>query len=799
MSLPSASPDPSRQEQPDPLGSPLARAVFEAAAEGLLVLDAEGTVLAMNAAFEGLYGLDAAVCVGAHFTQFAKDLEVRRLDRAVAAESWVTQRALCGERIVGVLQSIRSRVDGREFIARCGAVPLHEGGRFVATTITVEDVTEETRALQSVEAALSAAEVGVYQIDLIQDTVRGDANFARLYGLSEGEAAGGPRARLYDSVHPDDMERVMHAIGEATLTGEAHEVEYRIVRPDGEIRWLLSRGRAQMDDRGFAVQRLGSIVDVTGRKEAEEASRNQTARYKAVLEAERAVTAADGDYAALIRAAVHEARRLTGADGASLEIQEGGEMVYEAASGMAEGFVGLRLQASESLSGRTAREGVTTRSDDTEVDGRVDREACRRIGLRSMVLVPLRYDERSFGVLKVMSARPSAFGEGDAQAVELLSGFLGAAIGRSRALRALRESELRFRAAVGAIGVLWTNSAEGRMEGEQPGWTSLTGQSRDEYEGYGWSEAVHPEDAGPTVEAWNEAVREKKTFQFEHRVRRHDGEWRRFSVRAVPVLDGHGEVREWVGVHLDVTAEREAVEALRRAGASLERRVAERTAELQTANDALESFTHHVAHDLRSPLRSIVSTSRMAIEDHGDLLPDEVRDMLERQARSAKRMALLIDDLLSMARLSRTEAKRSPTDVTALAREAADEARAAHPESHVRVEVEEGLHAEADSRLLKLVLVNLIENGVKYSPRGGTVRVGRRPDGAFFVSDEGIGIDPRYFDRVFEPFQRLHREEEFKGTGIGLSNVKQIVSLHDGKVWVESEPGKGSVFFFTVG
>jgi PAS domain S-box-containing protein len=231
---------------------------------------------------------------------------------------------------------------------------------------------------------------------------------------------------------------------------------------------------------------------------------------------------------------------------------------------------------------------------------------------------------------------------------------------------------------------------------------------------------------------------------------------------------------------------------------TLERQVTERTADLQNSNDALQGFTYHVAHDLRSPLRTIVSTSRILQEDFGDHLPTEAAELLDRQALAAGRLGRLIDDLLRMARLTREEARRDRVDITQMGHEVAVEALEAHPQSQVAVEVQDGLVADADPRLFRLALGNLVENAVKYSPSGGTVRLGRREDGAFFVSDEGIGIDPRYFAKVFEPFQRLHRDDEFSGTGIGLSNVQQIIARHGGRVWVESELGKGSTFFFTL-
>ena len=149
---------------------------------------------------------------------------------------------------------------------------------------------------------------------------------------------------------------------------------------------------------------------------------------------------------------------------------------------------------------------------------------------------------------------------------------------------ALRMGEARFRAAVQAVsGILWTNNAAGEMEGEQPGWSSLTGQSYEEYRGFGWSKAVHPDDAQPTIDAWNDAVAQRKSFVFEHRVRRYDGAWRLFAVRAIPAFNPDGSIREWVGVHTDITEERQTREDLRQLNDTLEQRVAARTAELEAA------------------------------------------------------------------------------------------------------------------------------------------------------------------------------------------------------------------------
>jgi PAS domain S-box-containing protein len=181
--------------------------------------------------------------------------------------------------------------------------------------------------------------------------------------------------------------------------------------------------------------------------------------------------------------------------------------------------------------------------------------------------------------LTLAASRVAPVGQGDCEAVSECE------------QRRAQESELRFRAAIDAVqGILWTNDAAGRMVGEQPGWAALTGQSYAEYQGHGWSNALHPEDAQATMDAWMAAVAERRTYDFEHRVRRRDGEWRLYSVRAVPTFDAHGALREWVGVHTDITAQRATEQALRDLMATLEQRVQAAIAEVEESQSRFRAI-----------------------------------------------------------------------------------------------------------------------------------------------------------------------------------------------------------------
>ncbi len=245
--------------------------------------------------------------------------------------------------------------------------------------------------------------------------------------------------------------------------------------------------------------------------------------------------------------------------------------------------------------------------------------------------------------------------------------------------------------------------------------------------------------------------------------------------------------------------ERERIEAeVLSLGQTMNLRVRERTAELEAANAEMEGFTYSVSHDLRAPLRAIISTSMMLLEDSRGNLNDQALLLLRRQADAAKKVGILIDELLQLSRMSRQKLAVEPLDLALIALELAEEMRQDGRAKDIRFEIEGGLSAEGDPRLLRFVLLNLMDNACKFSPRGGEIRISKK-DESFFVSDDGIGFEMAYAHKLFLPFERLVNESEYPGTGIGLANVQRIVHRHGGRVWAESEPGRGATFFFTLG
>ncbi len=225
---------------------------------------------------------------------------------------------------------------------------------------------------------------------------------------------------------------------------------------------------------------------------------------------------------------------------------------------------------------------------------------------------------------------------------------------------------------------------------------------------------------------------------------------------------------------------------------------------LQNANRELESFSYSVSHDLRAPLRSIDGFSQALLEDAGPSLAPEARGHLARIRHATQRMGLLVDDLLTLSKVARTEMKRERVDLSDLSAHIVNELRRQAPERVVHVTVTPGLAARGDARLLSQAMQNLIENAWKFTSRRdvGAIDVGQTRDAAgthtFFVRDNGAGFDPDYADKLFGPFQRLHSVSEFPGTGIGLATVQRIIHRHGGRVWAEGRVEQGACFYFTL-
>ncbi len=273
--------------------------------------------------------------------------------------------------------------------------------------------------------------------------------------------------------------------------------------------------------------------------------------------------------------------------------------------------------------------------------------------------------------------------------------------------------------------------------------------------------------------------------------------------RAAPILDDAGRLLGGVMVLRDVSEQRRIQAEVRRLNAELEKRVVERTHQLEAANKELEAFSYSVAHDLRAPLRHIDGFSQILLEDHVAGLAPEALGHLARIRTSIKRMGQLIDDLLRLARIARRDLVVRSVDVSELASEIIAELRASEPERQVDVRIARDIRVDGDEHLLRIVVENLLRNAWKYTARTAAARIElstEQRDGArvWFVRDNGAGFAMAHAERLFGAFQRLHPATDFEGNGVGLAIVQRIVNRHGGRIWADAAVDCGATFFIAM-
>ena len=377
---------------------------------------------------------------------------------------------------------------------------------------------------------------------------------------------------------------------------------------------------------------------------------------------------------------------------------------------------------------------------------------------------------------------------------------------RKRTEAALRKSEDEFRTMfeLAAVGKAQLEPISRQFLRVNRKLCDITGFSPPELTSKKLVDLIAPEDQPGAIQELDGILQGRETScSMEKRCVRKDGTTIWVEISATMVSNADGKPLRLFAVIQDVTERRQAEDEVRRLNSELDHRVTIRTAQLEATNKELEAFCYSVSHDLRAPLRNIVGFSQALLQDYGGNLDDQGKEYLNRACAAGQRMTRLIEDLLHLSRVGRSEMTRAKVDLSAMVQAVAGELQKGEPSRGVQWKIASGVAAQGDSRLLRIAFENLLGNAWKFTSKReqAIVEFGQHTkdgEAVFFVRDNGAGFDMTYADKLFGVFQRLHPVTEFPGTGIGLATVQRIIIRHGGRIWAESEVGKGATFYFTL-
>jgi PAS domain S-box-containing protein len=425
----------------------------------------------------------------------------------------------------------------------------------------------------------------------------------------------------------------------------------------------------------------------------------------------------------------------------------------------------------------------------------------REVGMTSAMIVPLAARGRTLGAITLVAAESDRqYNQDDLRLAEELARQCALAVDNARLYREARTAEASYRSLFeGVTDSILVVDERGTYLDANPALERLTGYTRNELLTMQAGDLAVGSDATSTFEQLRQGP-----IAIEAEVRRKDGTPVPVESRATPVSLPERTV--YVAILRDISERKRAEAEILQLNEDLERRVEERTAALHAANQELEAFSYSVSHDLRAPLRSVDGFSRILLDDYADTLPPDAQRYLRLVRDGAQRMGRLIDDLLALSRLGRQPVRTQRVEPDQVVQAVLAELHQETTGRPLEVDVGDLPAAEADPALLHQVYVNLIANAVKFT-RGrnpGRIEIGALPrqepanQETYFVKDNGVGFDIAYADKLFGVFQRLHRAEDYEGTGVGLAIVQRIVHRMDGRVWADGAVDAGATFWFTL-
>lgn len=644
------------------------------------------------------------------------------------------------------------------------------------------------------------AHIGNWEISLETGILTWSEELYRIYGV-DPKIFLPTQSSFLDLIHPDDRSEMGEWIAALLSNQKPDELIFRRILPDGRARHIVGQGELQGGEDGKPKRAVGTAQDITERIHAEEALQLSENRYSSIFQLVP-VSIWEEDWSSVI--AMVSALQKKGITDYTRYFKEHPEFVLRALEKVKildvnDATLGIfKARSKQEMLSSLATVFATP---DTLPGFEAELVALGTGKLLFETEMALRTVEKDLiHVLLTMTFPPP----GNDSGIVLVS--LMDITSRKRTVEALAMSNERFLLATEGAGLgIWNwNIVTGELVWSEQ-CKALFGVAPDETMSYErFREALHPDDRERTDRAVRNSLDNHKDYDIEYRSLWPDGSIRWLSAKGRGYYDATGKAVRMEGVVSDISARKQAEKELETYQNQLEQHVTERTAQLQAANGELEAFAYSVSHDLRAPLRSIDGFSQALLEDYADRLDDEGKSNLRRVRAASQRMAQLIDDLLTISRVTRAEINLQKVSLSALAEQVADELQKQDRRRRVEFRIQPGLYVDADARLMRVVLENLLGNSWKFTSKhpsarievGQTEKNGKK---AFFVRDDGAGFDMQYADKLFGAFQRLHAIDDFPGTGIGLASVQRILRRHEGDIWAEGVVECGATMFFTLG
>jgi PAS domain S-box-containing protein len=624
---------------------------------------------------------------------------------------------------------------------------IDKNGKLIGSVHVARDITDRKRAeeaLQESENRLNKAEeiahLGSWELNLKSNTLIWSDEVYRIFGLQPKEFDSTYEAFL-EAVYPEDRAAVDAAYSNSISKGQdSYEIEHRILRKNGEIRFVYEKCNHIRDESGKVIRSIGMVHDITERKLFD-----AKIRYLA-------------SFPQLNPSPV-------------LEVNQKGEIIYQNPATQKLFPGSNKLSSNHPLLSDWKQ--VVNKLKANNWSKNIIREISFDQSYYQQIISP--YEKNKIRLYNIDVTE------------------------RKKMEEALRESEIKYRNIVeNTTDLIMVTQPDGIISYLSPTCKEILGYNPEELIGKN-PNIFHPDDIKNVQQNLSRALKGEKGYDFEYRIltKQVKIKWVSHSWSPVFIND---KLQSIVSVVEDITKRKEIENNIK----ELNRNLMHQTIDLEEANKELEAFSYSVSHDLRAPLRSIDGFSQALLEDYTDVLDKQGKDYLQRLQKASQHMGQLIDDMLKLSRLTRAEKNIKKVNLSEMAETIMDRLTEKDRLRKIDFVKQDNLIAEGDPNLLNILLENLLGNAYKFTKKCKRARIelGKKHqnnDTVFFIKDNGAGFNMKYANKLFIPFQRLHDNVDYPGTGIGLGIVSRIIHRHGGRIWAEAEENKGATFYFTLG